>query len=42
MDNIIEDRRRINNSQIEKAFTPHTPVVDDLFCGTNERNREYF
>ena len=33
MDNIIEDRRRINNSQIEKAFTPHTPVVDDLFCG---------
>lgn len=33
MDNIIEDRRRIKKSQIEEAFTPHTPVVDDLFCG---------
>lgn len=33
MDDILEDRRRIKKSLIEEAFTPHTPVVDDLFCG---------
>lgn len=39
MDTFVEDRRRINQSGIEKVYTPSCPINQNLFCGREKETQ---